>query len=755
MKNLWKKLIIALALVLVMSAVPAQAHAADALAGAFLQVGLQAAGINFLQSWGSLTGLDAAKTAIARDLTDLFNSWAVAASKPYTTVQDFFEYYYPSQSWITVLSNFFKNPVTELYKAAIYINSNDIISALSDFAAWVKTEKFGANADSDGGTVENPVNVSDNKGSYITGRSYFMSASTRMAFLDEYYHVNANYNNSGAWHQTTFTGNVRELVSNSDFVLPKRLIYYYFMQNPDESYFIYNFPAFYNGSYISYRFNKQSQTSTGVTGYETYYMVVPGKPDTSFWVITNSTTGVTVYNNGPSDALDFIFICNGLLQNSQEYRDFIGLGRFYSTGDINRLLLGCRPFSVFYAPTYQYQLGNFSDSESYFKPLGVTSANIKSYSIQYQNTNNNQLPATIPSGETTVITPSGLTVIQSMTQAMAEQQVTINNLTYEIGALREQLDQQTTVIGQNTVLIGDLFDALDAVKVPVSDLSTAAAAIQAAESAANDTGQITINGVPYTLEEILTALASSTVTITDDEEEQHLVPADTVVGQILDTDLTPEAIANGIISVPVVEDTDGATVAPSVNVVTQTITVPAPTTAPTVGPTAIPTEGILPTVMPTGGVTAVPTTIPGETEVEAIQALPEAIASAIANIFVPDAELITGIYNTINGKFAFIQQMANFLNQILSVQEEIPAIYIYPHNKGATSTLEYAPADVERILVLDMTWYVPYRETVNNIISGFLWLAFLWAFWKRIPGIISGASVITDKYAYSHREWGE
>lgn len=742
MKNLWKKLIITLALVLVMSAVPAQAHAADALAGAFLQVGLQAAGINFLQSWGSLTGLDAAKTAIARDLTDLFNSWAVAASKPYTTVQEFFEYYYPSQSWITVLSNFFKNPVTELYKAAIYINSNDIISALSDFAAWVKTEKFGTNADSDGGTTENPVLKSQNA-LFVKSSRIFVSEE-EMFYTDE---IRFTTGNSSDKFMTVSSNIIPSYVPEDKYSLSFSDVYNYFALNPSSMVYTKKAQTLSDGRYFLYHITKTSATSDSVLGILRVILQGEGSSST-LWNWNASQTSAVEFKANSSRKC---FIMIGY--NTQVARTFFVFASSYISATTGKVVhtYGNRKDSNVDFRNSPYQWGSlpFSNLDA------LSPSDFVSYSIQYQNTNNNQLPATIPSGETTVITPSGLTVIQSMTQAMAEQQVTINDLTYEIGALREQLDQQTTVIGQNTVLIGDLFDALDAVKVPVSDLSTAAAAIQAAESAANDTGQIAINGVPYTLEEILTALASSTVTITDDEEEQHLVPADTVVGQILDTDLTPEAIANGIISVPVVEDTDGATVAPSVNVVTQTITVPVPTTAPTVGPTAIPTEGILPTVMPTGGVTAVPTTIPGETEVEAIQALPEAIASAIANIFVPDAELITGIYNTINGKFAFIQQMANFLNQILSVQEEIPAIYIYPHNKGATSILEYAPADVERILVLDMTWYVPYRETVNNIISGFLWLAFLWAFWKRIPGIISGASVITDKYAYSHREWGE
>ena len=42
---------------------------------------------------------------------------------------------------------------------------------------------------------------------------------------------------------------------------------------------------------------------------------------------------------------------------------------------------------------------------------------------------------------------------------------------------------------------------------------------------------------------------------------------------------------------------------------------------------------------------------------------------------------------------------------------------------------------------IDLSWYAPYKSTVDNIVSGFLWLGFLWLLIKRAPGIIQGSAM--------------
>ena len=49
------------------------------------------------------------------------------------------------------------------------------------------------------------------------------------------------------------------------------------------------------------------------------------------------------------------------------------------------------------------------------------------------------------------------------------------------------------------------------------------------------------------------------------------------------------------------------------------------------------------------------------------------------------------------------------------------------------------------IEILDLSWYTPYKATVDNLLSGFLWLFFVWRLFKHAPGIVSGAGMVTDK----------
>ena len=45
----------------------------------------------------------------------------------------------------------------------------------------------------------------------------------------------------------------------------------------------------------------------------------------------------------------------------------------------------------------------------------------------------------------------------------------------------------------------------------------------------------------------------------------------------------------------------------------------------------------------------------------------------------------------------------------------------------------------------DLSWYTPYKETVDNLISGFLWVFFLWSLFRHAPGIISGAGLTHNR----------
>ena len=47
--------------------------------------------------------------------------------------------------------------------------------------------------------------------------------------------------------------------------------------------------------------------------------------------------------------------------------------------------------------------------------------------------------------------------------------------------------------------------------------------------------------------------------------------------------------------------------------------------------------------------------------------------------------------------------------------------------------------------MLDLSWYTPYKQTVDNLVGGFLWLVFLWGVFKNAPNIVAGAGITSNR----------
>ena len=47
--------------------------------------------------------------------------------------------------------------------------------------------------------------------------------------------------------------------------------------------------------------------------------------------------------------------------------------------------------------------------------------------------------------------------------------------------------------------------------------------------------------------------------------------------------------------------------------------------------------------------------------------------------------------------------------------------------------------------VLDLSWYTPYKQTVDGLISGFLWLGYIWHLFKIAPSILGSVGLAVDK----------
>lgn len=76
-----------------------------------------------------------------------------------------------------------------------------------------------------------------------------------------------------------------------------------------------------------------------------------------------------------------------------------------------------------------------------------------------------------------------------------------------------------------------------------------------------------------------------------------------------------------------------------------------------------------------------------------------------------------------------------------SQEDGAPSIVV---NLGAAES-KYGYEYGGQVEVLDLSWYAPYKERVDNIVSGFLWLLFLWGLFKTAPGILSGIGITENR----------
>ena len=91
----------------------------------------------------------------------------------------------------------------------------------------------------------------------------------------------------------------------------------------------------------------------------------------------------------------------------------------------------------------------------------------------------------------------------------------------------------------------------------------------------------------------------------------------------------------------------------------------------------------------------------------------------------------------IQQKFGFVTSVVNSINQIRdSIGSSGSPPVIEVNLASSTSKYDYG----NTALVLDLSWYAPYKDTVDTVVSSILWVCFLWRLFVHLPGIISGMS---------------
>lgn len=118
----------------------------------------------------------------------------------------------------------------------------------------------------------------------------------------------------------------------------------------------------------------------------------------------------------------------------------------------------------------------------------------------------------------------------------------------------------------------------------------------------------------------------------------------------------------------------------------------------------------------------------------------DAFKTLLESLFAPDAALMQEIATTFTDKFPFLPVLNRVGNDLfgMSADSEPPVIWV--HLEKAEGKYYYG----EKQKILDMSFYQRYKADGDKLISGFLWLGFLWLLFKRASAIIQGGEMLTE-----------
>lgn len=130
---------------------------------------------------------------------------------------------------------------------------------------------------------------------------------------------------------------------------------------------------------------------------------------------------------------------------------------------------------------------------------------------------------------------------------------------------------------------------------------------------------------------------------------------------------------------------------------------------------------------------------------QALLDLPEKIFTPVrdflTDFFVPDQELFDQRVQHLHDKISWVTEFTEFGSRITELLSEASG------NKAPVIRIKLSRDDDSiwnaNDIVIDFSWYEPYKPAVDAILGGMLWLSFLWNIFRRLPDIISGAGMVT------------
>lgn len=106
----------------------------------------------------------------------------------------------------------------------------------------------------------------------------------------------------------------------------------------------------------------------------------------------------------------------------------------------------------------------------------------------------------------------------------------------------------------------------------------------------------------------------------------------------------------------------------------------------------------------------------------------------------PSEDYVTDKVNDLTSEFGFAGSIVETAQEITdalgtTTYANDPPI-IYMDLGSAEGNYNYGG----KVVALDLSWFARYKPTTDALISGLLWVTFVWRVYCLLPGIINGAS---------------
>lgn len=117
----------------------------------------------------------------------------------------------------------------------------------------------------------------------------------------------------------------------------------------------------------------------------------------------------------------------------------------------------------------------------------------------------------------------------------------------------------------------------------------------------------------------------------------------------------------------------------------------------------------------------------------------EVIQNLLAGLFMPDTEAIQEEWEYIQSKFAWWTEIQEFVEEMVATFTSLNGSAPEP----ITFNLPSLDSDLFKnlsgsVVVIDLSWFADYRDSVHVILSAFIWISYIWRLFHVLPGIISG-----------------